>query len=87
MTSLAGIHTWNSFVTALVLSMASYISEVSFRYLYLEGQTEQKQDICSGKHLGCLVMHKSYVKTSLTTLTDGQKNCMKIGVPASPSLS
>ena len=71
MTSLAGIHTWNSFVTALVLSIASDILEASFRYLYLEGHTEQKQDLCSGKH--CLVMHKSYMETSLTTLTDGQK--------------
>lgn len=72
MTSLAGIHTWNSFVTALALSMTSYILEASFRYLYLEGHTEQKQDLCSGKHLGCLVMHTSYMETSLTTLTDGQ---------------
>lgn len=87
MTSLAGICTWNSFITALALSMASYILEVSLREFYLEGNMEQKQNLCSEKYLGCHIMDKSHMETSLITLAGGRGNCMNTGLPRNPRLN
>lgn len=50
---------------------------------------EQKQNLCSGKHLGCCIKGNLYIKTSLTTLTLGKGSfgCTSFGVRASLSLS
>ena len=83
---LAGLHTWSFFIRALTLSMASDALEVCFKYVYLWGNMEKKQNLCSEKHLGCHIMNTSYTKTSGTTLTRGKGNCMNGRLPTSPSL-
>lgn len=78
MASLAGNHTWKSFIIAPAPFTAPYVLKVFLSYLYLEGKMEQERSFAVN-HSVYRIKGNLHTELSLITLILGKGKCMNTG--------